>query len=243
MKTLKELLESLENKFKDAQGVDRQYTSAVKVIRKHGVPGELDKPSKISDTGGNIPAGYSKFRASALVWPKAPGVEKQAPQVGDYPSEFDRATKVHDKFEDDINRLYRNLKKGKGSDKDNKPNKIKEDLDVIDEAKLVKDFEPPYVLILKRQTVKSYPNNIKVALYYSDKLNKYISIPYGPNIDSSIQVEDVDERTLVSNIINIFYSLSEDNKIKMIDMINKDSESYSKVREFILENAFDKTNN
>lgn len=247
MKTLTELLESLEKKFKASQGVDRQYTSAVKVIRKHGQPGETDEPTK-TDNGGDIPAGYSKFRASALVWPRAPGVGISAPQVGDYPSEFDRATKTHDKFQSDINRLYNNLKKGKES-KDKKSNtqkNMKEELEVIEEKKNTGHVpDPPFVLILKRQVIKSYPNNVKVALYYNDKLNKYISIPYGPNVDSAIQVEsvDADERNLISSIINIFYSLSEDNKIKMMNMINKDSDSYLKVREFIIEHGINKTDN
>ena len=39
-------------------------------------------------------------------------------------------------------------------------------------------LDPPAVLIMKRKSIRNFPNNERVALYYIDKLNKYISIPY-----------------------------------------------------------------
>jgi hypothetical protein len=51
--------------------------------------------------------------------------------------------------------------------------------------------DPPFVLILKRKAIRMYPNKTKIALYHNPKLNKYFSIPYGPNIDSSpLQAEE-----------------------------------------------------
>jgi hypothetical protein len=53
--------------------------------------------------------------------------------------------------------------------------------------------DPPFVLILKRKAIRMYPNKTKIALYYNQKLNKYFSIPYGPNIDSSpLQAEETE---------------------------------------------------
>lgn len=39
----------------------------------------------------------------------------------------------------------------------------------------------PAVIILKRKAIRVYPDNQKVALYYSQALDRYISIPYGKN--------------------------------------------------------------
>jgi len=41
----------------------------------------------------------------------------------------------------------------------------------------------PPVLILKRKAIRVYPDNQKIALYYSQSLDKYISIPFGPKSD------------------------------------------------------------
>jgi hypothetical protein len=48
------------------------------------------------------------------------------------------------------------------------------------EAKQTKNapLDPPAVLIMKRKSIRNFPNNERVALYFIDKLNKYISIPY-----------------------------------------------------------------
>lgn len=42
------------------------------------------------------------------------------------------------------------------------------------------DKELPTVIILKRKAIRVYPDNQKIALYYSQALDRYISIPYGP---------------------------------------------------------------
>jgi hypothetical protein len=41
--------------------------------------------------------------------------------------------------------------------------------------------EIPTVLVLKRKAIRVYPDNQKVALYYCQAIDKYISIPYGKN--------------------------------------------------------------
>jgi len=38
---------------------------------------------------------------------------------------------------------------------------------------------PPNILILRRKTIRQFPNNVMVALYFNDKLGQYFSIPYG----------------------------------------------------------------
>ena len=53
------------------------------------------------------------------------------------------------------------------------------------------DGDPPPVLMLKRKSIRLYPDNTRVALYYNDKLDKYFSIPYGPKVDTDIQAEEI----------------------------------------------------
>lgn len=49
--------------------------------------------------------------------------------------------------------------------------------------------DPPSVLIMKRKSIRQFGNGQRVALYYIDKLDKYVSIPYGSN-DAEIIVPD-----------------------------------------------------
>lgn len=42
--------------------------------------------------------------------------------------------------------------------------------------------EMPYVIILKRKGIRVYSDNQKVGLYYSQALDKYVTIPFGPTI-------------------------------------------------------------
>lgn len=44
---------------------------------------------------------------------------------------------------------------------------------------------PPNMLILKRKSIRQFPNGQQVVLYYADKIKKYISIPYENTLDNS----------------------------------------------------------
>jgi len=59
----------------------------------------------------------------------------------------------------------------------------------LDEA-LDLNNDPPFVLVLKRKSIRLYPNNTKIALYYNQKLDKYFSIPYGGGVDAPVQAEE-----------------------------------------------------
>lgn len=41
------------------------------------------------------------------------------------------------------------------------------------------DSDLPPVLILKRKAIRVYPDNTKVALYYAQAIDRYVSVPYG----------------------------------------------------------------
>ena len=57
----------------------------------------------------------------------------------------------------------------------------------------------PSVIILKRKAIRVFPDHQKIALYYSQALDKYVSIPYGPHNNAlGIQLsEQLDEHQIV----------------------------------------------
>ena len=60
---------------------------------------------------------------------------------------------------------------------------------------------PPNILILRRKTVRQFPDGVMVALYYNDKLGLQFSIPYGPTQNPVVtptslgESEQLDEKT------------------------------------------------
>lgn len=67
-----------------------------------------------------------------------------------------------------------------------------EALEIVEEG--VMRTDPPFVLVLKRKAFRLYPNGMKIALYYNDKINKYFSIPYSTekDVDAPIQAEQTE---------------------------------------------------
>ena len=49
-----------------------------------------------------------------------------------------------------------------------------------------KQKDLPNIIILKRKAIRVYPDNQKVGLYYSQALDKYVSIPFGGRNDTSV---------------------------------------------------------
>ena len=41
-----------------------------------------------------------------------------------------------------------------------------------------KQLDPPEVLIMKRKSIRQFPDGQRVALYYVDKIDKYVTVPY-----------------------------------------------------------------
>ena len=118
---------------------------------------------------------------------------------------------------------------------------------------------PPIILVIKRKAVRLYPDGTRIALYYSDKMKRYFSIPYGtPAADiAGIQAESfIDELRAMSNLTeettlelqdgsqieldasivdHILYAydgLKEENKEKFIDLLTSSAESFDKAYEF-----------
>ncbi len=123
------------------------------------------------------------------------------------------------------------------------------------------DGDPPPVLMLKRKSIRLYPDNTRVALYYNDKLDKYFSIPYGPKVDTAIQAEEIQESVMdslhkivkekqadtvkfadgkrakvdhftASAIVQVHNALNDENKKKFSDMVHKSKDHFSRASDF-----------
>lgn len=129
------------------------------------------------------------------------------------------------------------------------------------------DNDPPFVLVLRRKAIRMYPNQMKVAVYYNDKLNKFFSVPYGAGMNpSTIQAEEIEQtvmeslRQIVENnqqnnvklnngetvevdystalaITQVYSSLNEDNKLRLEKMIHENSQQFHKVAVFAFKHA------
>jgi hypothetical protein len=62
------------------------------------------------------------------------------------------------------------------------------------------EADPPAVLVMRRVSVRQYPGNRKVALYYIEKLKQYITVPYA---NLSWMKEDVEcEEMIEENVMH-----------------------------------------
>ena len=139
---------------------------------------------------------------------------------------------------------------------------IEEPKDTEDLKEQLTKFDPPFVLVLKRKAIRLYPDSTRIALYYSDKLNKYFSVPYSteenqrgvvqaeetimsvlefvrenkePQIISYGENQDVTiEYPVADAILKVYASLNEENKLKISEMIEKGPEHFNKVASFAL---------
>lgn len=55
---------------------------------------------------------------------------------------------------------------------------LKEFRSTLTESATRDTMDPPQVLLMKRRWVRVFPNNQRVALYYVEKINKYVTVPY-----------------------------------------------------------------
>ncbi len=125
--------------------------------------------------------------------------------------------------------------------------------------------DPPFVLVLKRKAFRLYPNGLKVAVYYNDKLGKFFSVPYftDKNMDNPIQAEEnildllnqiVEHKQVgifemqnndvveidveeAKNILNLLDALNESNKEKALMILDESAEQFNMLTSFAKEKA------
>jgi len=119
--------------------------------------------------------------------------------------------------------------------------------------------DPPAVLVIKRRAVRLYPDGTRVALYFSDKLKRYFTVPFATMSSglSAIQAENfidelrssskLTEQTtleledgsqveldvlMINRIVYAYDGLEEDNKQRFVDLLTSSEESFDKAYEF-----------
>ncbi len=139
---------------------------------------------------------------------------------------------------------------------------VEEQIPQITEA--VMQGEPPFVLVLKRKGFRLFPNGLKVAVYFSDKLGRYFSVPYADKgMDNPIQFEQLVLNTLqqvvesnqtgiielkdknfveveyelAKDIVELLDSLNESNKEKALTMIGESVDQFNLISNFAKEKA------
>ena len=121
--------------------------------------------------------------------------------------------------------------------------------------------DPPAILIMRRKSIRQFPNNQRVAMYYVDKINKYVTVPYtamqwsaslpeevSGNIIDCLEdiVESQKEKNVVfddgkslrvneqiaKNILKVYSALNEENKQRLAEMAQTNKENFVKVSNF-----------
>lgn len=129
---------------------------------------------------------------------------------------------------------------------------VREDVE-LNEARMDTPLvpDPPVVLVIKRKAVRLYPDGTRIALYWSDKLKRVFSVPYGMPMDAPIQAEEYvkelaeaeelllnDGNVLSLNeetkqqIINTYYQLDEENKKVFWQQLTESVSTFGKMYEF-----------
>jgi hypothetical protein len=119
-----------------------------------------------------------------------------------------------------------------------------------------RELDPPAVLIMRRKSVRQFPNGQRVALYFVDKINKYVTVPYedmawSANEETvfnkikqvneskkSIVVEHMDGSTseitpqMAKQMIELHKKINEANKAKMLDMLEASAKHFQTIAKF-----------
>ena len=96
--------------------------------------------------------------------------------------------------------------------------------------------DPPPVLVMKRKSIRLFPDGRRVALYYVDKINKYVTIPYSDMqwsgaVEEELSPHDtlkmiIDEsnvgQNITEDIFKVYNKLNETNKKRFLEMAEED---------------------
>ena len=58
-----------------------------------------------------------------------------------------------------------------------------------------KPHDPPAIMVMRRKSIRQFPNGQRVALYYIDKLKKYVTVPYD-DMQLSLTIKEFVEEEL-----------------------------------------------
>lgn len=83
----------------------------------------------------------------------------------------------------------------------------------LNQSNYMSDSKVPVIITFKRRSIRVFPNGIKIALYYSPQLDKYISIPFGEKSAETLGT-NINEGKSVKNTNTTSLSDSEKEEIR-----------------------------
>jgi hypothetical protein len=119
-----------------------------------------------------------------------------------------------------------------------------------------RELDPPAVMIMRRKSVRQFPNGQRVALYYVDKINRYVTVPYedmqwsaneetvfdklGTSIKTNkkVVVEHLDGSvseitpSIANQMMQLHKKMNEANRAKMEDMLESSAKHFQTISKF-----------
>jgi hypothetical protein len=117
------------------------------------------------------------------------------------------------------------------------------------------DIDPPTVLVMHRKAIRQLAEGQRVGIYYVDKINKYVTVPYDAVIPvaeetvidqlkkaadtkKNIMVEHYDGTSsevtpaMARRMIDLYKKINEANKAKMLEMLEASAKHFQTIAKF-----------
>lgn len=65
-----------------------------------------------------------------------------------------------------------------------------------------KPQDPPAIMVMRRKSIRQFPNGQRVALYYIDKIKKYVTVPYD-DMQLSVSFKESFEKEETDVLVNL----------------------------------------
>lgn len=65
-----------------------------------------------------------------------------------------------------------------------------------------KPQDPPAIMVMRRKSIRQFPNGQRVALYYIDKIKKYVTVPYD-DMQLSVSFKESIEKEETDVLVNL----------------------------------------
>jgi hypothetical protein len=122
--------------------------------------------------------------------------------------------------------------------------------------------DPPVLLVMRRKSIRQFPDGQRVALYFIDKLNKFVSVPFDSKGNVSLTFEETEEPSILdqleeivsesvskrivfedgsnmlvdkfiaNDVLWIFNNLNEENKTQLNEKIKSSKDDFKNIVEF-----------
>jgi len=116
----------------------------------------------------------------------------------------------------------------------------------IDESMIAENLsfksDPPNIIVLKRKAIRVFPDGRKVALYYADKIDKYVSIPYSDMMHNNKHLMQVQEKWIPRGNIGVMMRIVDSGEPALISFEDNLSVKIDVMTAQSIINLYDKVN-